>query len=94
MKKNSNENLDSIKIFIANVLQDNRNSDLCTQAIKRYDPDIILLVETDEKWKQEVESCLDGYRYRVLQPQSDTYGMLLFSRFEIVSHSVRHLVEA
>jgi endonuclease/exonuclease/phosphatase (EEP) superfamily protein YafD len=93
MKKSSNDNLDSIKIFIANVLQDNRNSDLCTTAIKRYDPDIILLVETDEQWKQDLESCLDGYPYRVLQPQSDTYGMLLFSRLEIVDHSVRHLVE-
>lgn len=93
MKKNSDQNRDSIKIFIANVLQDNRNSDLCNKAIKRNDPDIILLVETDEQWKQEVESCLDEYKYRVLQPQSDTYGMLLFSRLEIVEHSVRYLVE-
>lgn len=94
MRKNTGENLDIIKIFIANVLQDNRNSDLCNRAIKKYDPDIILLVETDERWKQEVESCLDDYPYRVLQPQSNTYGMLLFSRLEIVKHSLRHLVES
>jgi endonuclease/exonuclease/phosphatase (EEP) superfamily protein YafD len=93
MKKNSDKNRDSIKIFIANVLQDNRNSDLCKKALKRNDPDIILLVETDEQWKQEIESCLFEYKYRVLQPQSDTYGMLLFSRLEIVEHSVRYLVE-
>lgn len=93
MKKNSGENRDSIKLFIANVLQDNRNSDLCNKAIKRNDPDVILLVETDERWKKEVESCLEEYKYRVLQPQSDTYGMLLFSRLEIVEHSVRYLVE-
>jgi endonuclease/exonuclease/phosphatase (EEP) superfamily protein YafD len=93
MKKNSDQSRDSVKIFIANVLQDNLNSDLCNKAIKRNDPDIILLVETDERWKQEVESCLHEYKYRVLQPQSDTYGMLLFSRLEIEEHSVRYLVE-
>lgn len=93
MKKTADQNLDSIKIFIANVLQDNRDTKMCNNAIKQYDPDIILLVETDDHWKREVESCLDGYKYRVLQPQSNTYGMLLYSRLEIIEHSLRHLVE-
>ena len=93
MKKNIDNSNDAIKIFIANVLQENRNSDLCNKAIKRYDPDIILLVETDDQWRQEVESCLDGYPYRVLQPQQNTYGMLLFSKLEILRHTLRFLVE-
>jgi multisubunit Na+/H+ antiporter MnhG subunit len=54
MKKDIDNSNDAIKIFIANVLQENRNSDLCNKAIKRYDPDIILLVETDDQWRQEV----------------------------------------
>jgi endonuclease/exonuclease/phosphatase (EEP) superfamily protein YafD len=93
MKKTADQSLDTIKIFIANVLQDNRDSEMCNNAIKQYDPDIILLVETDEHWKREVESCLGGYKYRVLQPQSNTYGMLLYSRLEIIEHALRHLVE-
>ncbi len=93
MKKTKDQNLESIKIFIANVLQDNRDSKMCNNAIKKHDPDIILLVETDEHWKREVESCLDEYKYRVLQPQSNTYGMLLYSRLEIIEHELRHLVE-
>ncbi len=93
MKKNPEENSDTVKIFIANVLQDNRNSGLCNGLIKQYKPDIILLVETDEQWRDEVESCLDGYSYRVLQPQANTYGMLLFSKLEILKHSLRFLVE-
>jgi endonuclease/exonuclease/phosphatase (EEP) superfamily protein YafD len=93
MKKDPDDGLESIKIFIANVLQDNRKTDLCNSAIKQHDPDIVLLVETDEQWQRAVASCLDGYPYRVLQPQSNTYGMLLFSRLEIVRHVVRNLVE-
>ncbi len=93
MKKNTDQNLESIKIFIANVLQDNHDFNTCNNAIRQYDPDIVLLVETDDHWKQELESCLSEYKYRVLQPQSNTYGMLLYSRLEIVLHSLRHLVE-
>ncbi len=93
MKKNHEENPDIIKIFIANVLQENRKSDLCHKAIQRHNPDIILLVETDSEWKSKMESCLEGYPYRVLQPQENTYGMLLFSNLQIVRHTVRYLVE-
>ena len=93
MKKNTDAKGDIIKILIANVLQDNRNSDLCNEAIRNAKPDIILLVETDERWSKEVQECMEGYPFRVLQPQSDTYGMLLFSQLEIVNHEVRFLVE-
>jgi endonuclease/exonuclease/phosphatase (EEP) superfamily protein YafD len=94
MKKKADGNPDSIKILIANVFQDNRNSNLCCTVLKQYTPDIILLVETDERWAREVQADLKEYPYRVLQPQSNTYGMLLFSKLEIVKHSLRFLVES
>jgi endonuclease/exonuclease/phosphatase (EEP) superfamily protein YafD len=93
MKECSDAGLDSIKILIANVFQDNKDTDLCTAAIKKLTPDIVLLVETDDKWCAEVQGCLEGYNYRVLQPQSNTYGMILFSKLEIVRHTIRFLVE-
>jgi endonuclease/exonuclease/phosphatase (EEP) superfamily protein YafD len=93
MKKNPNGGADTIKILIANVFQDNRNSDLCNNMIKRFAPDIVLLVETDERWTKEVLDCLEGFPYRVLQPQSNTYGMMLCSQLEIVKHTVRFLIE-
>ena len=93
MKINPNGGGESVKIFIANVFQDNRNYDLCKNMIKRLAPDIVLLVETDEGWTKEVQDCLEGYPYRVIQPQSNTYGMMLCSQLEIVKHVVRFLVE-
>ncbi len=93
MKKNPEDGLDTIKIFIANVFQDNKNSRLCNNLITQFTPDIVLLVETDERWVKDVQSCLNEYPYRVLQPQSNTYGMVLFSKLEIVKCSVRFLVE-
>jgi endonuclease/exonuclease/phosphatase (EEP) superfamily protein YafD len=93
MKKNPDAAGDTVRILIANVLQDNRNSDLCNETIRQTKPDIILLVETDDRWSKEVQDFLEGYPYRILQPQSDTYGMLLISQLEIVKHEVRFLVE-
>lgn len=93
MKNNPDANAGTIRILIANVLQDNRDSHLCINTINRFTPDIILLVETDKRWCDEVQACASGYPYRVLQPQSNTYGMAVFSKLEIVKHVVRFLVE-
>jgi endonuclease/exonuclease/phosphatase (EEP) superfamily protein YafD len=93
MKKADDSSETKLRLFIANVFQDNREFSLCSDAIKECDPDIVLLVETDERWLQEVDGCMKSYPYRVLQPQDNTYGMVLFSRFEILQHSVRFLVE-
>jgi endonuclease/exonuclease/phosphatase (EEP) superfamily protein YafD len=93
MKGNAEARGESIKILIANVFQDNPNAQLCNEAIKNFKPDIVLLVETNERWSNDVQECLEGYPHRVLQPQSNTYGMVLFSQLEIVKHEVRFLVE-
>ena len=39
-----------IRLLMANVLQENRRSDLVLAAIADADPDVVLLVETDEWW--------------------------------------------
>lgn len=93
MKKSSDQNLDIIKIFIANVYQDNQDTQRCTEIIKECDPDLVLLVETDKRWSNAVEKAMTHYPHRVLCPQSNTYGMLLFSRFKIEKHQLRFLVE-
>jgi endonuclease/exonuclease/phosphatase (EEP) superfamily protein YafD len=93
MEKNTDVDADSIKIFIANVYQDNTDSAPCIDLIKKYEPDVVLLVETNERWTNTVQEALGAYRYRVLRPQSNTYGMVLFSKLEIAKHDLRFLVE-
>lgn len=93
MKKNADANAVGIRVFIANVFQDNKRYDLCCKLISQYDPHIVLLVETDRRWQQEIDKLLSDYPYQVKQPQDNTYGMLLYSRLEMLNHSVRFLVE-
>lgn len=93
MKSKSENNADTIRLFIANVYQYNSDYSLCYNVIARAKPDIVLLVETDQEWANEAEEFLTNYPYKVLQPQPDTYGMILFSKTEIVHHELRFLVE-
>lgn len=93
MKRNTAEGTDVVRIFIANIYQDNQDTQRCIDVIKRCDADLILLVETDKKWHEAVKELHSVYPYRVLRPQENTYGMLLLSRFKIDKHELRFLVE-
>jgi endonuclease/exonuclease/phosphatase (EEP) superfamily protein YafD len=93
MKTNPDSSGAAIRLFIANVFQDNHDYERCLKMIAQYDPDIILLVETNNKWCNEVRFSSEDYPYRILQPQENTYGMLLYSRLELTRHTVRFLVE-
>ena len=61
--------------------------------IDRFDPDLVLGVETDDWWAARLASMLPGHRHHVLHPLDNTYGMVLFSRLELVGPEVRFLLK-
>ncbi len=82
-----------IGLFIGNVYQYNKNAEEYLKCILSKDPDVIMLVETDNWWAEQVSSLKKTHPYHVLVPKENTYGMLVFSRFELVDPKVKHLVE-
>jgi endonuclease/exonuclease/phosphatase (EEP) superfamily protein YafD len=80
-------------MLVFNVLMDNRKSQKLLALIDQHDPDIVLAVETNERWKQELASLEQSRPHTVLQPQDNTYGMLLYSRLELRDAEVKFLVE-
>ncbi len=83
----------TFSILFANVLMENRNSSKLLEIIRQNDPDVILTVETNKWWQDELVSLEKTHPYTVFQPQDDTYGMLLYSRLELVNAEVKFLVE-
>ena len=81
------------KLLVCNVYQDNRNVDGCLALIRGHKPDIILFVETDLWWKEHLDIGKNEYPYRVLKPLDNTYGMMLYSRFELVDPLIKYLVK-
>lgn len=82
-----------LSIISSNVFQDNKNTSGCLKMLHRHDPDIILLLETDEFWYKGTEELKVKYPHQVLVPLNNTYGMLLYSKFELIDSEVRYLVD-
>lgn len=81
-----------IKLMIANVFMENRNYDGLAQLISTYDPDIVLVVEVDSAWHESLKSRIN-YKYEIAKPLNNTYGMALFSNYELYDKKVEFLVE-
>jgi endonuclease/exonuclease/phosphatase (EEP) superfamily protein YafD len=82
-----------LSIISSNVFQDNKNTSGCLRMLKRHDPDIILLLETDQFWQDGVAELENDYPYQVLVPLENTYGMLLYSKLKLIDPQVRYLVD-
>lgn len=80
-------------LMIANVLMSNRNTDALLALIQRWDPDIVLTVETDEHWASALKILEEQYSSSLTYPKDNTYGMLLYARFPFRASSIRFLIE-
>ncbi|RZK24394.1 MAG: endonuclease/exonuclease/phosphatase family protein, partial [Flavobacterium sp.] len=82
-----------LRLLIANVFQENRKSDEYHSLIDKCQPDLILMVETDQWWQTKMDSIGIEYPYQVKIPLENTYGMLLYSKLELIDSEVNYLVE-
>lgn len=82
-----------LSLLFANVLMDNREVAKLKEIIGEADPDIILTVETNGWWKEQLEGFERTHPHTVQQPQENTYGMLLYSRLELLNPEVKFLVQ-
>lgn len=82
-----------VKLLFANVLMTNRDSSRLREIIRRADPDIILAVEADEWWREQLSEFEQTHTHTVLRPQDNTYGMLLYSRLELIGPELKFLVQ-
>lgn len=83
----------SLSVLICNVLETNRRSDKLRELIGRYDPDIILVVETDTWWQEQLRALERTHPHGPKRPQANTYGMLLYSRLPLIEPRIKYLVQ-
>jgi endonuclease/exonuclease/phosphatase (EEP) superfamily protein YafD len=83
----------SLSVLISNVLMTNRESARLRDLIRRYDPDVILMVETDSWWEAEMREFERTHPHVLKHPRTNTYGMLLYSRAPLVDPQIKFLIE-
>ncbi len=76
-----------------NVLQENRDYPATIAMLEREDPDILLLLETDQAWLDALEPTLSTYPSRLSRPLDNKYGMALASRFPMRDGMIQDLAE-
>jgi len=71
----------TVRVMTANVLTTNRNVHALLALVERYQPDLLVTLETDQWWQDKLSPLKDTYPHRVQQPMDNLYGMHLFSRY-------------
>ena len=81
-----------ISLIVSNVLTPNTQYHLLLQQIRKYQPDLILTLESDAHWEQALSVLEDDYPYRVAVPLDNLYGMHLYSRLALKDIDVKFIL--
>ena len=82
-----------ISIMTSNVLTPNRNADKLIQLVKRYEPDVLVTLESDQWWEDQLKVLETDLTYSVKCPLDNLYGMHVFSRLPLSNQEISYLVE-
>lgn len=82
-----------LRIVISNVRMENRSVQRWLAVTRAARPDILVAVEVDDWWNRELEVLKQEYPHSLCQPQDNTYGMSLYSRFPLHGSEIKHLIE-
>lgn len=82
-----------ISLTISNVLQSNRQAARLLSEIRQADADVVLCVETDIWWKQQLDALRATHPHTLQQPLGNQYGMLLYSRLALHEPAIEFLVQ-
>ncbi|MCG7538238.1 endonuclease/exonuclease/phosphatase family protein [Pseudoalteromonas sp. OF7H-1] len=91
--KKATTDADTVSLITANVLQTNRQFNLLLEQVRTHQPDILVTLESDELWEQQLDSLLDILPYSVKCPQSNLYGMHVYSRYPLDEAKCEYIVE-
>ncbi|RUO25314.1 endonuclease [Aliidiomarina minuta] len=84
---------EALSLMIANVLTPNRNAKDLIAMLHEHKPDLLVTLESDDWWQQQLAVIEDDYTYSVKCPLDNLYGMHLYSKLPLSEISVEFLVE-
>lgn len=93
-KRRSHASTDGhVSILAGNVLQTNKRYQVFLSEIKRFDPDLVLAMETNKEWENGLLEIERVYPYTVKVPLENFYGMHLYSKKELENVEVKYQIE-
>lgn len=83
----------SLRLISSNVLGPNREADKLLNLVRRNDPDILITLESNAWWQQQLDSLENDYPHTIKCPLENLYGMHVYSRLPLSERQVEYLVE-
>ncbi|WP_298718726.1 endonuclease/exonuclease/phosphatase family protein [uncultured Oceanisphaera sp.] len=80
-------------VLTANVLASNRHADCLIDLVRQHKPDILVTLESDSWWQQQLEALETDYPYTIKCPLDNLYGMHVYSRLPLENSTIEYLVE-
>lgn len=84
----------TLRIVLLNVHTENHQYDRVEQFLRDTQADVLLLEEVDHRWMQQLERLRDIFPYSCAEPQSDNFGVALFSRLPLTNAAIREFGSA
>ncbi|WP_372865080.1 endonuclease/exonuclease/phosphatase family protein [Spongiibacter sp.] len=85
--------LPRLRLMTANVLTPNRNAEALLALVERYRPDVLVTLESDDWWQQQLDRLSPDYPHSMKCPQDNLYGMHVYSRWPLIDPQIEFLVE-
>ncbi|RRJ93949.1 endonuclease/exonuclease/phosphatase family protein [Flavobacterium macacae] len=82
-----------INLLVANIYQYNDKYQKLLDLVKKRNPDVVFLVETDKKWLEAVQELREDYPHFIEIPLENTYGLLFYSRLPIKNYEINYLID-
>ncbi|WP_373520833.1 endonuclease/exonuclease/phosphatase family protein [Aquiflexum sp.] len=82
----------SFILLVTNVRMENKDKESFYELVIKYDPDVLLINEPDQKWAVSIAKLDKNYPYSIKYPLDNTYGMMLLSKFPLKESAVNFLV--
>ena len=78
----------TFSLLVSNVLMENQEVDAYLDVVAKFAPDVVLVMEPNAWWTEQLAPLRAIYAFHVEQPQDNHYGMNLYSRFPLVDTQI------
>lgn len=80
-----------VTLLAANVLMENRDYERLHVLIGQVNPDVLLLMETDQAWVAAMEPSLSRFETVLREPRANYYGMVFATRLRVIEAKIAYL---
>jgi len=80
-----------LKVLLSNVYMDNLQHERVIDYVLQERPDIVVLLEINKKWVEEIKILFDHYPHRLIKAQDDYFGIAVLSKVAVLDQRIVNL---